>query len=543
MPPLTAQQSIALDATDASFRAAMQAEQANSPACVDYYYQSVAQTWPYLGRQIGAVDRARAWNLYHTALAKLVETGQRFYRLEPEHGLKVNTPAGAGFVAIEYAGFPWHPGDFNLLEPATRGNDRKLVRTFVRDGLGVPLLAVRQRQKERGFIPRRAAFAATAILHPGASAASGNGVVRTAYRSADSSIPTIATLRLVDPVRVDQIAIDGQSVPIARDLSSAVSSSLSQTQESPVDRLLRPGTPSDYDGLQMLEPYQPGKIPIIFVHGLIADRSTWSNMTNELRAVRWVTARYQFWYFQYPTGEPFLRSALTLREQTRAAVQQFDPHSQDPALSRMVLIGHSLGGLISKLQVSYSSTTIWDGFANRPFPTIQGQPQYLDQVWRLFFFEPQPLVRRVVFIGTPHRGAATASRVAGRFASGLVQQPADRQQMHRRLVAANPGVFSPEFQRRIPTSVDLLEPDSRLLSTMARLTVAADVRIHSIVGIRQGRLGAPSDGVVPVTSARHPGASSESFINARHGQLTQHPETLAEVSRILAEHLHEVAPH
>ena len=104
-----------LNTAEASLRAAMQAEQANSPACVDHYYQSVAQAWPYLGPQVAAPDRTRAWNLYHAGLSKLVSTGQRFYRLAPDRGLRVNTPRGAGFVAIEYGGFPWHPDDFNRL--------------------------------------------------------------------------------------------------------------------------------------------------------------------------------------------------------------------------------------------------------------------------------------------------------------------------------------------------------------------------------------------------------------------------------------------
>ena len=197
------------------------------------------------------------------------------------------------------------------------------------------------------------------------------------------------------------------------------------------------------------------------------------------------------------------------------------------------------GGLISKLQVTYSSNTIWQGAANRPFTVMRGESQHLDQLWRLFFFEPQPFVERVVFIGTPHQGSAWASQVIGRFAANMVQQPPDRRQMHRSLVAANPGVFLPDFQRRIPTSVDLLEPDSPLLSAMSRLHVDRRVRMHSIIGMRQGRLGQPSDGVLPVKSARHLGVVSERFVNARHGQLTQHPETLPEVLRILVEHIRE----
>lgn len=540
-PPQTPPQSLELDAAEASWRVASEAERANSPLCVDHYYHAAALSWPYLGPQVAEGDRQRAWQLYHASLSKLIETGQRFYRLEATRGLKVNTARGAGFVAIEYGGFPWQPDDFERLEPTrARNNDPKIDRAIVQNGLGVPLVALRQRKQANDFLSGRTAFAATAVLEPGASGID-NNVVQAMYGSPDQSVPRIATLRLIDPTRVDQVDVSGQPIPIARNLSAAVSDSLSKTEESPIDRLLRPEMSNEFDGLQMLEPYQPGKIPVIFVHGLISDRSTWSNMTNELRATPWINARYQFWYFQYPTGEPFLRSALTLREQTRAAVQQLDPLGQDRALSQMVLIGHSMGGLVSKLQVTYSSTRIWDRYSNRPFSTIQGPPEGLNQVWRLFFFEPQPFVKRVVFIGTPHQGAAMASRVVGRLAANMVQEPADRQQMHRSLVAANPGTFEAEFQRRIPTSVDLLEPDSPLLAAMAQLPFASDVRIHSIVGMRQRLLESPSDGVVPVASARHPNATSEYFINTSHGQLARHAEAVAEVSRILAEHLIEPA--
>ncbi|MCA9147348.1 MAG: alpha/beta fold hydrolase [Planctomycetaceae bacterium] len=533
----------ALDAADASWRSASEAERANSSVCVDHYYHTAAVTWPCLGPQFPDADRQHAWQLYHASLAKLVETGQRFHRLEPDRGLKVNTAQGAGYVAIEYGGFPWQPDDFNRLEPASLTNqDPKIDRVIQQNGLGVPFVAIRQRPESSDFLPSRTAFAATAVLEPNAGGVSSNDVVRTMYSSPDQSVPTIATLRLVDPTRIDQLVIDGQSVPIASNLSTAISDSLSKTDDSPIERLMRPDSLNEFDGLQMLEPYQPGKIPIIFVHGLISDRSTWANMTNELRAVPWIQARYQFWYFQYPTGEPFLRSAMTLREQVYAAVEQLDPQGQDAALSQMVLIGHSMGGLVSKLQATWSSTTIWDAYANRPFPQIQGPPQGLDLVSRLFFFEPAPFVKRVVFIGTPHQGAALASRSVGRLAANMVQEPPDRKQMHRMLIAANPGVFRADFQQRIPSSVDLLEPDSPLLAAMMRLSLASDVRIHSIVGMRQGGFGAASDGVVPVTSARHPGATSEYFINASHGQLTRHKETITEVSRILAEHLYEAAP-
>jgi hypothetical protein len=157
----------------------------------------------------------------------------------------------------------------------------------------------------------------------------------------------------------------------------------------------------------------------------------------------------------------------------------------------------------------------------------------------MFFFEPQPFVNRVIFIGTPHRGSAWASRVVGRTAADRVRQPGDRQQLHQELVTGNPGLLIPEYQQRIPTSVDLMQPESPLLGSMQQLQVSPAVTMHSIIGWRRRRWRRPSDGVVPVSSARQAGTASECFVDASHGQLTQSDDTRDEVLRILAEHLQD----
>jgi triacylglycerol esterase/lipase EstA (alpha/beta hydrolase family) len=114
-----------------------------------------------------------------------------------------------------------------------------------------------------------------------------------------------------------------------------------------------------YDAeLRMLEPYQRGKIPIV--------RCTDSfrqvhliPLTNDLRNVPWINLRCQIWTFQYPTGQPFLQSGADLRG--HSAFRASSIHCISTAQQYTVLIGHSMGGLVSKLQVTHSGTLLWDG--------------------------------------------------------------------------------------------------------------------------------------------------------------------------------------
>ena len=252
----------------------------------------------------------------------------------------------------------------------------------------------------------------------------------------------------------------------------------------------------------MLEPYQRGKIPVIFVHGLASDRFTWIQMINELRSVPWVNERCQIWTFQYATGQPFLASGAEMRQQLRDIAGTFDPQGTDRALRSTMLVGHSMGGLVSKLQVTYSGNILWEQIASKPFSEVNMQPQDRERIDRMFFFEPLPGVSRVVFIGTPHQGSFWAQNVWGRLGSSLVKMPTDRVQVVDTLVRNNPDVFAKLLRKGIPTSIDLLKPDSPLLIGMQQTPVNPSVKLHSIIGTGSPFSdGTPADGVVPVSSA------------------------------------------
>ncbi len=226
-----------------------------------------------------------------------------------------------------------------------------------------------------------------------------------------------------------------------------------------------------------------------------------------------------------------------MRRQLHQIRHYVDPAGLDPALQRIVLVGHSMGGLIAKLQVTQSGTRLWDSISCQPFESIRMTPAMRQRLADSFFFQPSPLVSRVVFVGTPHRGSPWAARPIGRLASTLINEPFSTEESHEQLIDENPDAFSDEFARRLPTSVDLLEPSSALLRAMDGLPYARHVQLHTIAGYGYCILGAgDSDRIVPLDSARKPDVVTERMIHAKHQKLHQSLEGVQELLCILRKH-------
>ena len=209
-------------------------------------------------------------------------------------------------------------------------------------------------------------------------------------------------------------------------------------------------------------------------------------------------------------------------------------------LQNLVLVGHSMGGLHAKLQVVDSGTAIWDSIAKRPIEQVTILPEHQSFVRNAFFFEPSPFVKRVVYIATPHAGSGLASRGVGRLASVTVRSPPGPTQVHDAVVALNPDAFWPYFAKKLPTTIDVLEPTSPMLRAVHGLKVPCWVTTHSIIGsAHHSLLAGPDDCVVPVSSARVGGVVSERLVPASHTKVHHHPQTVEELRRILTLHLQE----
>jgi hypothetical protein len=193
-----------------------------------------------------------------------------------------------------------------------------------------------------------------------------------------------------------------------------------------------------------------------------------------------------------------------------------------------------MGGLISKLMVSHSGEDVWNSVANLPLERVATDERTRANLAERLYFDPHPLVDRVVFVATPHQGSALAGRAVGKIAGSLVSEsdPA-----YEQIMRDNVNGFKASVSRRMPTSIDLLNPNQPFLETIGRLRVSSRVGLHSIIGNGVPLPGAGgSDGIVSVESARHPGVASELYVHASHSGILRNMQTVEEIKRILRLH-------
>jgi pimeloyl-ACP methyl ester carboxylesterase len=466
-------------------------------------------------RQLESGDTAAAAQ-YRKCLARLLRQASRSGTLDPRSQLTIATANGVQVVPTSYYGFAWQPGDFSLVLPAADYQDGDLKHHYYTSGIGVSLVAVRQSCREEMFFRDRQAFPVTAVLRPAESG---------------------AVLEFYNPLNYSAIPLGPTAWPLDRDLSAPFVYLKAESPRRYIEGFLDPGELDVKPKLIMMEPYQRGKIPVVFIHGLGSDSLTWADALNRLRAQCDLYGKFQFWFFRYPTGGDLLQSAVVLREQLLIARDTFDPQHADPALERMVLVGHSMGGLVARLEVSYSYDILWQQAARQPLETVRASTAMREQLRAMFYFDPSPLVTRVVFMATPHRGSSMSRRIVGRAASKLVHYSGAEEAEYRQLMDANHDVFRESLLEQKPTAIQMLEPDNPLLNALNRMPMGRCVRFHSIIGDPLVTLkGEPSDGVVPVSSARLAGACSEKFVAARHAQVNKVDDAVDELARILREH-------
>src|SRR4051812_18628498 len=291
-------------------------------------------------------------------------------------------------------------------------------------------------------------------------------------------------------------------------------------------------------GLALARPYSRGKIPVILIHGLGSSPKSWAPMIEALEADPSLRERYQFWTFDYATCAPILYSAHLLRQDLRAARGRLDPDRTDSAFDHMVLIGHSMGGLLAKMMAQDSRSNLWELRSPQPFEKLVGPPEDRDLLREVVFFKSRPEVRRLIFIATPHRGSRLDRGIIRRVGGRLCRLPDALKQVHQRLLARNgPAFFTPMLRGRLPTSIDQLAWEHPELQALVALGIDPGVAYHSIMAdFRDPPLAGGTDGVVSYASAHLDGASSELLVHGGH--LCQaDPLVIREVGRILTEHL------
>jgi pimeloyl-ACP methyl ester carboxylesterase len=468
---------------------------------------------------------AVAWQRYHASTKGLVIALAQQTSAAIGAPFSLNVDGQPVEFALSIHGFAWNADDVQQLIVVEGYQADSLSRVHRRKGIGVPVVVRRCHRSAAStcerFLLKNSVFAATAVLR------------------SDSGKPTI---ELYNPHAIAAIDFGDRRVPLAADLSAPLAyyAIHEAANVNPISWFLDPGASTGEEVLYFLEPYQPGKIPIVFVHGLVSSPSTWTDMVNDLRATPGFNEHYQVWAFRYATGSSFLRAAAHLRRSLYEAVETVDPAGADPALRATVLVGHSMGGLVSKLQTIDSGNALWGSVVNRPFEQIRADERTRRELAEALFFEPHPNVRRVVFIAVPHGGSSFAARPVGRIASVLARSEDERSERYEQLMADNPDVFSPAVRRRLPTSIDMLEPSNPLLMTIRSLPVSGGIAMHSVIGTG-GVFSAvaPSDGIVPVASAEHRGAMSTTYVKADHEHVHREEASVRAMQTILSRHLIE----
>ena len=495
------------------------------------------------GRGTGGLvgpDLVAARAIYNDALGNLLRvTSGRKIRLDDAWQSEM---AALGIrLTVRRDGEVWSPGQFDVYIPSADFEVHGL-EPFVRtEGVGVPMVAERrfrlsELESRRGpdkFLMPRQVEPVTAVLQVSRP---GNPAVGRApeYR-----------LELHDPLRTGRIPFAGGMQPLAADLSTSLAYHFARSPLPVLQEvgLLDPQWLEKLSGLYMLHPYERGKIPVILVHGLRSSPVAWTKVINELRGDPALRARYQFWLFMYPTGTPFPYSAAKLRDGLAELRQVVDPGHADPALDRTVLIGHSMGGLISKMLIMGSGDALWRLVSTRPFESLQATPERRQMLKQVFFFEPVAAIERVIFVATPHRGSELGDQFIGRLTDRLIRLPGSLRATYRTLLFQNGrDFFTPSARRGLPSSIDELKRDNPLLMTLSRIPFRPGVVYHSIIGQKEpGPIPSGSDGVVPYVSSHLDGAASELIVRGDHG-CQDEPDTIRDLRRILYVHLGKLPP-
>ena len=286
-------------------------------------------------------------------------------------------------------------------------------------------------------------------------------------------------LELYTTDEATSVIIDGREVPLEFELSSALAYSLegSSFYKFELQGLLkgdldlssfRPFKATRFrDDVILSAPYIPGRIPVVLIHGTKSSPARWAEMINELQNDRTLWGRYQFWLFTYPTGNPILYSGGILSEALSRVVAAFDPEGKDPALRRMVLIGHSQGGLLAKLQVIESGTRFWDNSITIPLEELEISPDAKKLLKRGMFYEPLPFVERVIFIATPHGGSYVAASWRGRLARRFISISDTVMEPLEELLAADAYTEAARSMKNVPKSIDNMEPENYFIKTLS----------------------------------------------------------------------------
>jgi triacylglycerol esterase/lipase EstA (alpha/beta hydrolase family) len=441
-------------------------------------------------------------------------------------------PFGQLSISLDTARFLWDMTEFDTFEPADQYAVRGVSVRNRSAGIGLPLVAVRK---------------ATGTTFSGGQAVPVTAVLRIEgdLAALDAGTAT-ASLELYSTQDVSAIYdAYNKAIPLESDLTTPLAYSLegSELFDLGLSSFLGREPNKIPDGLYLQEPYRPGKIPVVFVHGTASNPVWWVEMFNTLRFDPLIRGNYQFWYLVYTSNKLVAMSAAELRHALWEKITALDPQGKDPALQQMVVVGHSQGGLLTKFTVVDTGDKLVQALTGKTIDSLELSGADKAKVRNTLIIKPLPFVKTVIFMSTPHRGSFQSKAWNRNLVRSLIKLPA-------KLVQTTMNLFdymTDDVKRVlggkvVATSADSMSPENPVLRTLAEIPLAPGVKGHSIIAVKDdGDPTLGNDGVVEYKSAHLDGMASEFIVRSGHSSQLN-PLAIDEVRRILVEGLPVSSP-
>ena len=510
---------------------------ANNSGDRSYYLAAVVYAYAFLmpgqhGRPPEGIDPRLRWaaDIYNQALTQAAKSHDGAYAIPM--GGRFRLPFGELTVTFNKANLIW--ADYRMKDfiPAADVEVRGLRNRYRIPGIGAPLAASIEpigatTTKQDAYIPLRIKIPVTAFLR------------LDDPRGALKSGKLKGELEFYTPDSARSIKVNGVDFPIEFETTSALAL---QLEGSPVwDFEIAGFRSGDFTigaqrlGIYMLHPHRTGRIPVVLVHGTASSPARWAELINELENDPRFWEHYELWLFIYNTGNPIAYSGMLLRDALTKAVADLDPEGKDPGLKQMVVIGHSQGGLLTKMTAIDSGTHLWP--FKVPPEELGVSAETRDLVTHALIFKPLPFVKRVVFIATPHGGSYQALGFLGRLGSWFVNLPGRFVKMNVELMTLQTQGLYMGTVANVPTSITNMTPGNPFIKNLAAVPIADGIVAHSIIAVdSDGPLTEGGDGVVKYVSAHIDGVASEKVVRSSHS-VQGNPEAIQEVKRILIENV------